>query len=67
MQGYAQVAARVGLVRKECPKREDPRAHTFLKCRPMWKRQTRFDKFIDVCNTERPHEALDMKCPAEIY
>jgi len=29
--------------------------------------QARFDKFIDVCYTERPHEALAMKCPAEIY
>ena len=29
--------------------------------------QARFDKFIDVFNRERPHEALDMKCPAEIY
>jgi putative transposase len=29
--------------------------------------QARFDKFIEVFNNERPHEALDMKCPAEIY
>jgi hypothetical protein len=29
--------------------------------------QSRFDKFIDVFNNERPHEALDMKCPAEVY
>ena len=26
-----------------------------------------FDKFIAVFNHERPHEALDMKCPAEVY
>jgi len=25
------------------------------------------DLGIDVFNNERPHEALDMKCPAEIY
>jgi putative transposase len=26
-----------------------------------------FDKFIDVFNNPRPHEALAMKCPVEIY
>jgi putative transposase len=25
------------------------------------------DKFIDVFNNKRPHEALDMQCPAEVY
>jgi hypothetical protein len=25
------------------------------------------DDFIDIFNQERPHEALDMKCPAEVY
>jgi transposase InsO family protein len=29
--------------------------------------QARFDAFVDEFNAERPHEALDMKCPAEIY
>jgi hypothetical protein len=29
--------------------------------------QARFDKFIEVFNKERPHEALDMKCPADVY
>ena len=29
--------------------------------------QARFDDFIEVFNNERPHEALDMKYPAEIY
>jgi hypothetical protein len=29
--------------------------------------QARFDKFIEVFNNERPHEALDMKCPEEVY
>jgi len=29
--------------------------------------QARFDDFLSEFNTERPHEALDMKCPAEIY
>jgi transposase InsO family protein len=29
--------------------------------------QARFDAFVEEFNTERPHEALGMKCPAEIY
>src|SRR5450631_1143383 len=29
--------------------------------------QERFDAFVREFNAERPHEALDMKCPAEIY
>jgi hypothetical protein len=29
--------------------------------------QARFDAFQQEFNTERPHEALAMKCPAEIY
>jgi len=29
--------------------------------------QARFDDFIEIFNEERPHEALDMKCPAEVY
>jgi transposase InsO family protein len=29
--------------------------------------QDRFDAFVSEFNVERPHEALDMKCPAELY
>jgi transposase InsO family protein len=29
--------------------------------------QARFDDFVLEFNTERPHQAIDMKCPAEIY
>jgi transposase InsO family protein len=29
--------------------------------------QERFDAFVREFNTERPHEALDMKCPVELY
>ena len=29
--------------------------------------QGRFDAFVHEFNAERPHEALDMKCPAELY
>jgi len=29
--------------------------------------QARFDDFVNEFNRERPHEALGMKCPAEVY
>jgi transposase InsO family protein len=29
--------------------------------------QARFDEFVQEFNTERPHQAIGMKCPAEIY
>src|SRR6516162_1403701 len=29
--------------------------------------QAKFDNFVSEFNRERPHEALNMKCPAEIY
>ena len=29
--------------------------------------QARFDAFVGELNTERPHEALDMQCPADVY
>ena len=29
--------------------------------------QAKFDIFLEEFNRERPHQALDMKCPAEIY
>ena len=29
--------------------------------------QAKFDAFLEEFNTERPHEALAMKCPAEVY
>lgn len=33
----------------------------------MLQQQARFDDFLEEFNTERPHEALDMKCPAQVY
>src|SRR3989449_3517277 len=45
-------------LKKEATK---PAAQNFLQ------QQAKFDKFIEVFNNERPHEALDMKCPAEVY
>jgi putative transposase len=41
-----------------------PAALNFLQ------QQAQFDDFIDTStmnNNERPHEALDVKCPAEVY
>jgi putative transposase len=38
-----------------------PAARNFLQ------QQARFDDFIDGYNNERPHQALNMKCPAELY
>src|SRR5260370_3967997 len=29
--------------------------------------QAKFDAFVHVFNNDRPHEALDMKCPLEAY
>jgi putative transposase len=38
-----------------------PAAKNFLQ------QQAKFDAFIEEYNTERPHQALNMKCPAELY
>src|SRR5262249_50064668 len=50
------------------------RMHLTLKkeaTRPSGKnflqQQAKFDEFIEEFNTERPHEALNMKFPSEIY
>lgn len=33
----------------------------------LLQQQAKFDQFIEEFNTERPHESLAMKCPAECY
>jgi len=38
-----------------------PAAANFLQ------QQARFDDFIEIFNNQRPHEGLNMKCPAEVY
>jgi putative transposase len=45
-------------LKKEATK---PAAQNFLQ------QQARFDDFLDCFNDERPHQALDMKYPAELY
>ena len=38
-----------------------PAGNNFLQ------QQAKFDDFIDCYNNERPHQALNMQCPAELY
>lgn len=45
-------------LKKEATK---PAAENFLQ------QQGKFDHFIEQYNCDRPHQALDMKCPAEVY
>ena len=45
-------------LKKEATK---PAAKNFLQ------QQAKFDRFIECYNHERPHQALDMKYPAELY
>jgi len=33
----------------------------------LLQQQEKFEKFKDEFNFERPHQALDMKCPADVY
>jgi transposase InsO family protein len=33
----------------------------------IFQQQAKFDTFVEEFNNERPHEALGMKCPAELY
>ena len=45
-------------LKKEATK---PAAKNFLQ------QQAKFDRFIECYNHERPHQALDMRYPAELY
>src|SRR5579859_3921348 len=63
-------------IKPGCPQQNGrhERMHLTLKqetARPpranMLQQQERFDLFRDEFNKERPHEALDMRCPAEVY
>jgi hypothetical protein len=54
--------------------RRHERMHSTLKTqttRPAGlnslQQQSKFDDFLEEFNHERPHEALGMKCPAEVY
>jgi transposase InsO family protein len=63
-------------IKPGCPQQNGrhERMHLTLKqetTRPpganLLQQQEHFDRFRDEFNKERPHEALDMKCPAEVY
>ena len=56
------------------PNGRQERMHLTLKkeaTRPagtnLLQQQAKFDAFLEEFNNERPHEALDMKCPAPVY
>ena len=38
-----------------------------LECAPYGERQAALDVWREEFNTRRPHEALGMRCPAEVY
>jgi putative transposase len=40
---------------------------THPAARNLLQQQGRFDDFVDEFNRERPHQALNMRCPAELY
>lgn len=48
-------------MRRSRRKRLNPAAKNFLQ------QQARFDQFISIFNEQRPHQALNMKYPAELY
>jgi transposase InsO family protein len=63
-------------IKPGCPQQNGrhERMHLTLKkeaTRPsgsnILQQQARFDAFVQEFNVERPHEALDMKCPAQLY
>lgn len=64
----------LGLSRTSSAKRRHKRMHLTLKkeaSRPaganILQQQVKFEAFLEKFNHRRPHEALAMKCPAEIY
>src|SRR5499427_3389884 len=45
---------------------EEPGGENWIRLNSL-QQQERFDSFLREFNAERPHEALAMKCPAELY
>jgi transposase InsO family protein len=73
---WLQLGIRLERIEPGCPQQNGrhERMHRTLKeetTRPaaqsLLQQQERFDHFVDVFNTERPHEALAMQRPAEVY
>jgi Integrase core domain len=73
---WLRLGIRIERIQPGCPQQNGrhERMHLTLKkeaTRPpgmnSLQQQARFDAFLDEFNTERPHEALQMKTPAEVY
>jgi transposase InsO family protein len=73
---WLRLGIEIERIRPGCPQQNGrhERMHLTLKreaTRPpgmnSLQQQGKFDNFIAEFNTERPHEALDMKCPADVY
>jgi transposase InsO family protein len=73
---WLRLGINIERIRPGCPQQNGrhERMHLTLKketTRPpgmnMLQQQERFDAFKEEFNAERPHEALDMQCPADLY
>ena len=73
---WLRLGIEIERIRPGCPQQNGrhERMHLTLKreaTRPpgmnSLQQQGKFDDFVREFNTERPHEALDMKCPADVY
>lgn len=73
---WLRLGIQIERIKPGCPQQNGrhERMHLTLKkeaTRPpgmnSLQQQATFDDFISEFNTERPHEALNMKCPAEVY
>ena len=73
---WLRLGIEIERIRPGCPQENGrhERMHLTLKqeatkpaCANFLKQQERFDRFVDIYNNERPHQALDMKYPAECY
>jgi putative transposase len=71
-----RLGLRIERIKPGCPQQNGrhERMHLTLKLETtkpaganFLQQQARFDDFVDEFNTERPHQALDMACPAERY
>jgi putative transposase len=73
---WLRLGIEIERIKPGCPQQNGrhERMHLTLKkeaTRPsgqnFLQQQSKFDDFVQEFNTERPHEALGMKCPSEIY
>ncbi len=73
---WLRLGIEIERIKPGCPQQNGrhERMHLTLKqeatkpaCANVLQQQGRFDRFIDVYNNERPHQALGMKYPAECF